>query len=106
MNKTAMPTMNLCSGGIKIRGRLCRIAHIDGDGYKFLDNPESLVAELRRSKMRAEASPKYPYLIEWDNMAVLPVSTFNHWWTEQIGFKVRNKAKQAEKRELWFGRAV
>jgi len=28
----------------------------------------------------------------------LPVSTFEHWWTHQIGFKARNKAKQAEKR--------
>jgi hypothetical protein len=36
--------------------------------------------------------------MEWDNLAVLPVSTFDHWWNEQIGFKARNKAKQAEKR--------
>jgi hypothetical protein len=31
-------------------------------------------------------------------LAVLPVSTFDHWWTKQIGFKARNKAKQAEKK--------
>lgn len=102
--------MNLCSERIKIQGRLCRIAHVDGDGYKFLDNPESLVVELRRSKMRVDlftfiqklpgTPPKYPYLMESDNMAVLPVSTFNHWWTEQIGFKARNKAKQAEKKGI------
>ena len=36
--------------------------------------------------------------MEWDNFAALPVSTFDHWWTKQIGFKARNKAKQAEKR--------
>ena len=45
-----------------------------------------------------ETSPKYPYPMEWDNLAVLPVSTFDRWWTEQIGFKARNKAKQAEKK--------
>ncbi|MGA2271955.1 MAG: hypothetical protein ABSH00_00265 [Bryobacteraceae bacterium] len=38
--------------------------------------------------------------MEWDNMAVLPVSTFDHWWTQQIGFKARNKAKQAEKKGI------
>jgi hypothetical protein len=105
-----MPTINFCTGVIKIQGRLCRIAHIDGDGYKFLDSPEPLLAELRRSKTRVdlftfiqklpEVRPTYPYPIKWDNMAVLPVSTFDNWWTQQIGFKARNKAKQAEKKGI------
>jgi hypothetical protein len=46
--------------------------------------------------------------MEWDNFAALSISTFDHWWTKQIGFKARNKAKQAEKhgvtlREVPFG---
>jgi hypothetical protein len=105
-----MLTTNPHAGVIKIQGRLCRIAHVDGDGYKFLDSPDQVLAELRRSKMRVdlftfiqklpESPPKYPYPLEWDNLAVLPVSTFDHWWTQQIGFKARNKAKQAEKKGL------
>jgi hypothetical protein len=93
---------------IKVEGRLCRVAHVDGDGYKFLDDPERLLGDLRASEKRIdlltfmqklpETSPKYSYPWEWDNMAVLPVSTFEHWWTQQIGFKARNKAKQAEKK--------
>jgi hypothetical protein len=95
---------------IKVEGRLCRIGHIDGDSYKCLDDPERLLDELRRSEQRIdlftfmqklpETSPKYAYSMEWDNMAVLPVSTFEHWWTQQIGFKARNKAKQAEKKGI------
>jgi hypothetical protein len=95
---------------IKVGGRLIRIATFDGDSYKFLDDPERLLDELRGSEERVdlftfmqklpETSPKYPYPMEWDNMAVLPVSTFEHWWTEQIGFKARNKAKQAEKKGI------
>jgi hypothetical protein len=110
MNETAMPTISLCSREIDIQGRLCRIAQIDGEGYKFLDSPEPMLAELRRSKTRvdlftfiqklSETPPRYPYPTEWDNMAVLPVSTFDHWWTQQIGFKARNKAKQAEKKGI------
>ena len=45
-----------------------------------------------------ETKPLYPYPTEWDNYAVLTISTFDHWWTQQIGFKARNKAKQAEKK--------
>ena len=103
-----MPLIKVSTGAIKVQGRLCRVACIDGDSYKFLDSPEPLLAELRKSKMRidlftfihklTEVPPKYPYPTESDNMAVLPISTFDHWWTQQIGFKARNKAKQAEKR--------
>jgi hypothetical protein len=93
---------------LRIAGRLCRLAHLDADDYKFLDNPEPVVSELLRSKLAIDlftflqklpdTSPKYPYPYEMDNLAVLPVSTFDHWWTKQIGFKARNKAKQAERK--------
>jgi hypothetical protein len=110
MDDAEMPSINLCSREVSIQGTLCRIGHIDGDEYKFLDDPEPLLVELRKSKIRVdlftfmqrlpETSPKHPYPMEWDNMAVLPVSTFDHWWTQQIGFKARNKAKQAEKKGI------
>ena len=97
--------MVVCDKEIKIQGTFVRIARIDGDKYKFLDDPESVLAGLRKSDIRAdlftfmqrlpETSPKYRYPMEWDNLAVLPVSTFENWWTDQIGFKARNKAKQA-----------
>src|SRR5277367_6830579 len=47
-----------------------------------------------------DTAPKYPYHHEMDNMAVLPVTTFENWWMKQIGFKARNKAKQAEKKGI------
>jgi hypothetical protein len=36
--------------------------------------------------------------MEWDNFAGLRVTTFDEWWTNVLGFKGRNKAKQAEKK--------
>jgi hypothetical protein len=93
---------------IRVHGRLLRIARLDAEKFLFLDDPEPIIADLRRSKSRvdlftfiqkvSETSPKYSYPMEWDNLAVLPVSTFDCWWNQQIGFKARNKAKQAEKR--------
>ncbi len=102
--------MKVSGKDIEIKGRVLRIARLDGDGYKFLSDPEPILVELRRSKIRPdlftfmqklpETSPKHAYPMERDNMAVLPVSTFEHWWTRQIGFKARNKAKQAEKKGI------
>jgi len=95
---------------VVVRRRICRVAEIDGEGFKFLADPKSAIASLRNSGTRAdlftfmqelpETSPLYDYPYEWDNFAVLPISTFDQWWTKQIGFKARNKAKQAEKKGL------
>ena len=100
--------MQVCGRDITITGGLLRIARLEADGNEFLEDPEPVLDGLRESGTRIdlftfmqrlpETSPKYSYPMEWDNLAALPVSTFDHWWTEQIGFKARNKAKQAEKR--------
>jgi len=104
--------MNICGREIKIQGRLIRIARLDAEKYHFLDNPEEMIEGMRRCGVRIDlftflqrlpdTSPKYAYPMEWDNLAVLPVSTFENWWTQQIGFKARNKAKQAEKKKVVF----
>ena len=100
--------MRICGRDVRIEGTLIRIARHEGEKYKFLDDPEPVLNGLRNCGRRVdlftfmqrlpETSPKYPYPWEWDNLAVLPVSTFEHWFTHQIGFKARNKAKQAEKK--------
>ncbi len=45
----------------------------------------------------SEVSRTYNYPVKMDNMAVLPVSTFDHWMTKQIDFKVRNKIRKSAK---------
>jgi hypothetical protein len=100
--------MIVCGREIKVQGRLIRLARLDAEKYQFLEEPEPLLVNLRKSGTRIdlftflqrlpETSPKFSYPMEWDNLAVLPVSTFDHWWTNQIGFKLRNKARQAAKK--------
>jgi len=99
--------MEFCGKEIRFEGRLIRIAHLDGEGYQFLEDPEAALGALRKSGTRAdlftfiqrlsETAPTFHYPMEWDNMAALPVSTFDHWIKHQIDFKVRNKVRKAEK---------
>jgi hypothetical protein len=113
--------MNICGKGIRVHGRLLRVAGLEADKYQFLDDPHTVLEELRKCGTRIdlftfmqrlpESSKKYDYPMEWDNLAALPISTFDHWWTQQIGFKARNKARQAERRgvvvrEVTFDRAL
>jgi hypothetical protein len=100
--------MMISGRDIRIAGTLIRIARLEGENYKFLDDPEAVLKGLRNCGRRVdlftftqrlpETSAKYAYPWEWQNQAVLRVSTFEQWWTDQLGFKGRNKAKQAEKK--------
>jgi hypothetical protein len=86
---------------------LLRIGFLDGEGYSFLEDPEQAFKALRKSGKHidlftfiqriSETNPKYSYPMERDNMAVLPISTFDDWMTNTINFKVRNKVRKAEK---------
>lgn len=104
---TVSQFLRICDRDVNVEGRLIRTARIDGEKYLFLDHPELLLKGLRNCGTRVDlftfiqklsnTSPGYPYPMELDNFAALPISTFENWWTKQIGFKARNKAKQAEK---------
>jgi len=100
--------MRVCGEDIRVRGRLIRIAQIDGDKYNCPEDPEALLDGLKKCGTRIdlftflqklpETAPKYAYPMEWDNLAVLPISTFDHWWNHQIRSFPRNRARQAEKK--------
>ena len=97
----------ICNQQIRVAGRWVRIASLDADKYMFLDDPSTVIEHLKRSKSVdlftflqrvSEPEPKYTYPMEWDNMAVVSIASFDDWWNKQIGFKARNKAKQAGKK--------
>src|SRR5215470_14130466 len=92
---------------IRIQGKLLRTAKVEAEGYLFLEDAESTIQQLRDCGERIDLFtfvPRLPapttqlnYPVEPHNFAALPVSTFDHWWNDTLGFKGRNKAKQAEK---------
>ena len=100
--------MRICGQEIRVEGHLLRIARLEADRYQFLDDPEAVLEGLRTCGTRIdlftfmqrlpETMPKYDYPMEWDNLATLVISSFEHWWEMQIGYKARNKARQAAKK--------
>lgn len=106
MRKTGHLTV--CGKEIRVRGRFVRVASLDGEKYVFPDDPEAMRKGLLKAGTRIdlftflqrlpETSPQYPYYVESDNLAVLPISTFDHWWNKQLRSYPRNRARQAEKK--------
>jgi len=110
--------MKLFNDELVIQGKIVRVARLDGEKYTFPEDPRAAIDALRGSGTHADiftflqklpdTSVKHPYLVEMDNLAVLPVSTFENWWNNQIRSYPRNRARQAEKkgvvlREMPFG---
>jgi hypothetical protein len=100
--------LRVCGREIKVRGSFIRVAHLDGEKYVFPDDPAAMSEALRKTGVRIdlftflqrlpETSPQYSYHVELDNLAVLPISTFDHWWNKQLRSYPRNRARQAEKK--------
>jgi hypothetical protein len=100
--------VKVCGKDLKVHGRLLRIARLEAEGFEFLENPEAALKVLRECGTRIDlftfmqklphTSPEYSYPAEWDNVAALPISTFQNWWTRQIDGKTRNMVRRAEKK--------
>ena len=77
---------------------------------KFIDdigNPDIIVDKciqndipadiLTFSQLLPDFSPKFNYRMEWDNIAAVPVSSYENWLMKQIHPNTRNKIKKAER---------
>jgi hypothetical protein len=93
---------------IIITGKVFRIARLNEEWDEWVEDPEQVAEELKRSRSRAdlftfvqrfsETKPKYNYYMEWDNVAAIQIKDYNHWWTKQINKNTRNAVRKAEKR--------
>lgn len=81
---------------------------LENEWYEDLKDPYAVMAALEKCvgckpdlltfwQRMPDVEPKYPFHLEWDQIAVLPVKTYDHWWTNQIKSRVRNQIRKAEK---------
>ena len=44
-----------------------------------------------------DIEPRYPFHMEWEELAVLPITSYEHWWKNQIKSRVRTLIRKTEK---------
>ena len=71
-------------------------------------DPEACIAGLREAKLSVDLftfsqkppdiTPKYPYFMEWDNVAGISTTDFAEWWERRIPQETRKNVRRAVKR--------
>ena len=94
-------TYSIAKGPVTVVG-------LEDDWYEDVRNPESVIETLRTGRgarpdiftfwqRLPDLDPKYPFHVEWEEIAVLPIKNYDHWWNHQIKSRVRNLVRKSEK---------
>lgn len=87
---------------------LVTVAKLEDEWFEDVADPESVIRALSGAagvrpdifsfwQRVPEVEPKYPYQLEWESLAVLPVSTYENWFNKQIKGTTRNMIRKSQK---------
>lgn len=105
-----VPSAEICGRTVVVTGKWIRTAQIkDEDVVEgvTVEDPESFIAKLRKSELKAdvftfaqrppEVTPKYDYHQDWDNWAAVSTTCFKDWW-ENLPQESRKNVRRAARR--------
>ena len=95
---------------------LITMVRLDEEWYEDVHDPQLATVALKGASVRADIftfwqrppqrEPRYRFHTEWESLAVLPVTTFNDWWSKQIKPETRNLVRKAQKNGVEVREAV
>jgi len=109
----SVPSTHIEGRNVLRSGSLLKIALpqdeelIEGE---IVRDPEAFISQLKASGLNADiftfaqklpdTAPKYSYHMEWDNLAVIPITTFSEWWDKRVESSVRRAVRKATKLDI------
>jgi hypothetical protein len=86
---------------------LVTMAHLENEWYEDVTKPDSVIGTLMDCEVRPdiftfwqrvpETEPKYGYSMERESLAVLPIESFDYWWSKQAKGTTRNMIRKSQK---------
>jgi hypothetical protein len=84
------------------------VVRLEDEWYEDVRDPLSVINTLRNSSgFRPDIftfwqrlpglEPQYPFYLHWEELAVLPIKSYDHWWNQQIKSRVRGLIRKTEK---------
>jgi hypothetical protein len=87
------------------------VMSLEDDWFEDVADPAAVIETLRDSagfkpdiftfwQRLPDVEPKHSFHMEWEELAALPIKSFDHWWNHQIKSRIRNQIRKAEKEGL------
>jgi Acetyltransferase (GNAT) family len=104
-----VPAARIDGRTVITNGRWLKMATIQDEDLaegEIIADPESFVRRLREFGLAdifsfpeklPNTSPRYRFYFEWDNLAVIPITTFAEWWKSRIESSVQRAVRKAAK---------
>jgi len=90
-----------------IRKGLLTVVSLQDEWYEDVNDPVSVIDALSASEVRPdiftfwqrvpETEPRHQYYMEWESLAVLPIKSFDYWWSKQVKGTTRNMIRKSQK---------
>jgi len=105
---TRVRCVNIEGYTLTIDGRLPSVARLEDEWYEDLQEPARVARRLvaMRSgrpdlltfwQRLPNIEPQYGFHLEWEELAVLPIKSYEQWWNERIKSRVRTQIRKAAK---------
>jgi hypothetical protein len=100
--------VEICGQVYSVSRGVVTVLSLEDDWYEDVADPREVVHLLKDGKnfrpdiftfwqRLPDLEPKHPFHLEWDEIAVLPIKSYDDWWTRQIKSPLRNKIRKARK---------
>jgi hypothetical protein len=90
-------------------GALTKVS-LEDEWFEDVEDPQAVVQALRQLGQTPDlftfwqrvpdVEPHHAYHTEWEEVAALPVQSYDQWWKSQIKSRVRSQIRKAEKEGL------
>jgi len=95
---------------ISITGRLLKTARLNAEYHECVLEPEPFIDQLKAHDSSAhiftflqeipEEKPSFDYYHEKQGISLVPLTTYENWWKNQINVKTRNMVRKAGKKNV------
>jgi hypothetical protein len=105
-----VPSAQICGRTVITSGKWLKLAAIQDEELvegEAVTDPEVFVSQLKENGPNAdiftfaqklpETTPRYNFRSEWDNLAIIPITTYSEWWEKRVESSVRRAVKKAAK---------
>jgi hypothetical protein len=106
----SVPSAQVYGRTITTSGKWLKLAVVQDEELvegETIKEPEAFVTQLKGTGLKADIftfaqklsdpTPKFRYHQEWENLAIIPITTFSDWWEKRVESSVRRAVRKASK---------